>query len=390
MRVLRVLIVGGFEESGHDQRSRALAEEGADRGHVVREWRWRDQLPIDAHPVFHLHRIGVQHGAPHLSGLLYYPGLPAALERDLAKHLPVSSADVVVSTHSWSMAISSRALEMAKSNALLVDCHGDFTPGPAAVSPRVDAYVGAIISRSLPLPARNRIWLTGPPVRESFSRGVPGVQRHNFLTVIGGASSWFIEEIAPVVQLLADATRPDRVLVLSKNPDSIARWKAVLRLPAALEAEYIAGREDISDLLLQSRWLVTKASGAAVAEGLACGCRVICIPSGVFWEDEARAHLAANGAVAAIDRSMPVAEVRRILSGIKELHPIGDLCRKAASAIWDVIESGCPIKDSPREEIAALSKIAELLDDGNLHGLEHTGIALKSGIRAWGGRVDWG
>lgn len=87
-------------------------------------------------------------------------------------------------------------------------------------------------------------------------------------------------------------------------------------------------------------------------------------PPGVSWEDEARAHLAANGAVAAIDRSMPVAEIRRILSGIKEWHPIGDLCRKAESVIWDVIESDCPIKDSPREEIAALGKVAKLLNDG--------------------------
>ncbi|MFD0207129.1 MULTISPECIES: hypothetical protein [Saccharothrix] len=324
-----VLIVGGFEPSGHDSTATALAQAAVRRGHRVHAWNWREVLPgVDTHPVFHLHRRAIPAGAPHACGILDSEAIPEALGPDLAHLLPdPADYDVVLSAHPWSTAVAITAMESV-TGTMLVDCHGEFAPFPNGFHERVDLYVGGRLSRSVPAWVRRRCVPTGVPVRAQFGRDRR--PKEPKLVLLGGSAGHAITETARLAAGVAERVGARQVVAIAPNDEVASSWRTAGIPDVAVEPT------DISSQLADATWLITKASGPPVAEGLASGCQVLCPPSGVFWEDEARAYLSAERVVHPL---APLGAVpSRVDVDVEAARRVAQECVDAGSAIWTSIE----------------------------------------------------
>lgn len=318
--------------------------------------------------------------------MLDFDGIGNALALDLVEYLPdLSSYDAIISAHPWSTVIVAACLLQRHTNdPMLVDCHGEFAPFPVSVHPRVDLYVGGRIQRSLPWKIRARCVPTGIPVRRQFdARGVP---KQNKLVVMLGADGRSDAGVAECLPAIIRAVKPDTIVVLSGYQFRQEIWQeAGPELDRTIS--FVSDRDDVSDILADTKWLLTKASGSPVAEGFVSGCHVLCFASGVFWEDEARAYLSAERVVFPVGPADCLGDV--VVDDIA-LNAIADQCSSANENIWSTIEGGRepPRSDLEAKAVALLRSNVEL-DDPIVRRLERTSEVFRELCSVWdAGIVD--
>lgn len=348
---MRVLVLGGFERSGHDALAAALEQVGRERGHEVVNWCWRDHIDLAEHVLFQVHHIAASRDVPWLAGVLDSTRIAGALALDLGKWVS-ADFDAVISVHPWSTSIANRALTDGASQSFLVDLTADFTPFPVLVCPRVDCYLGPGPHRPLPLRVRHRSLQVGLPVRKSFS-GSTTKRKPGLLVVSAGAGAWLIAKTAACLPVVTEALSPSWLVALAPTVESAVEWRTALER-VGVAAEVRTGITDTGPLLSDATWLLTKASGAAVAEGLAAGCAVLALESGVFWEDEARAYLSAARVVAPVAPTDSAPSLHASLAASDQRERVAMLCRRAGDDIYDVLERGLPVgRETRGERVAA-------------------------------------
>lgn len=380
---MRALIVGGFEPSGHDSKQKAM-EEGAQRSSIeYRSFTWRTVVDT-GHPVFHLHRIGARSGMPGLASLLDDSRIADALTHDVGDDLDLSDTDVVVSVHPWSTMICASVIRREGLDVLLVDLHGEFSPGPIPLV-RVDEvglFVGVEMVASLSPTMRRRVRRTGVPVRSQFADGVDDIFPRRALTVSCGHGGWSIDAAMPTVRLMVDRTEPREIFCVGAVPPAVAD----LGEKRHLTVTPCGSASSIALALRQSRYAVTKASGTNIAECLSSGTVAVCPPSGVFWEDEARAYLSAIGAIVPselageIDLASAVASV-----GTRDRLR----CRVADAAVsaWTCIAMA--LRGHPQADDPSLGQpvglVEEILADVESHdrSLREVSRVVAELLRAW-------
>ena len=328
---MRIMICGGFEKSGHDGAAAAISEAAGTRGHECNLWTWRDHADISDLLIFNVHRVGVELGMPEITELTKDERFLETLAAELAEMLTaqLSEYDAIISVHPWST--QACAIALADSTIPLIDCHVEFSPFPVFPLKRVSAYTGTFQPRPLPLQHRRDLHLLGLPVRRDFACN--GTSKMNMLAVNLGATGWFREKCFPYVVKAVKGLGVEAAVLLSPELDEDYRS----RLQAQVDCPVNWPTADnVASTITQSEWLLTKPGGAPVAEGLAAGCKIVLVPSGIPWEEEARRELLIRHC--ALDSELPLSAWRNAIAILQERTELRRLIRAAASSIISLAE----------------------------------------------------
>lgn len=378
---MRTMVVSGFEPSGHDAVATALWEEGASRGHDVVVHNWGSIFPeVARHPLFNLPRICTMHGVPELAVLLDEKQLWNAIVTDFVDHINLTGFDVIICVHLWSTMIVAEKLKSADLDSKLIDVSGEFSRFPVVINDRVDAYVGGGSVAPLPPKIRGRCHSLGVPVRQGFiSHGKEARKEH--LVVSSGTDGWSSNQLAKVLPKVVRALNPRRVLLLAPNATSRAVWeKAISAAPDQIyEIKYRV--TDISGLLRNSRWFLTKASGPGAAEGFAAGCELILAATGVFWEDDARSDLLSLLAATPVDVSIEDDELAFLARrGASNRKLLAERCIQAAASVWQLIEEGCPQRNVDANDLTIVGSILSRLSEGQGESPLNDSVRMFAGL----------
>jgi hypothetical protein len=138
------------------------------------------------------------------------------------------------------------------------------------------------------------------------------------------------------------------------------------------------GIRDIGPLLATAEYFITKPGGAPVAEGLAAGCKVLAIPSGISWEEESLRELVLRRIVVSLrDCGQDLAQEIAALDPATELR---SMIRGAAQAVVRAAESAIEpgpfaIQDAGEIRAAVMEAIAH---DSRTGVFPHASRAIAS------------
>lgn len=378
---MRVLIVGGFEPSGHDSIAAALAEEGISRGHTVTNWNWGERFPIGDHPLFLLHHVAAELGTPTVAAILDRPDLPAALAQDLAGLLPIEEYDVVLSVHPWSTVIVAQCLQRNNKHVYFADVTCDFGGFPVFYPREVDVFFGSGRPRALSPQFSSKCMSVGIPARREFF-ATDDEKRGRLLVATAGTSGWLIERIVACIPAASRLVEPDELVVLAPNSAAATKWRSALRT-SGVRADVAEVGRDVAPWLRKARWVLTKASGAAVTESLAAGCRVLAVESGVFWEDDARDYLSSRFVVIPVEVETDMREFRSLIALESTWRDACAIARSSGTVIWNAIEERRQLEPD-RSAIATLREVARSLRKREPSStLVMTEQVLDSCLREW-------
>jgi hypothetical protein len=129
-----------------------------------------------------------------------------------------------------------------------------------------------------------RLISCGIPI-EGFGAPDNRPDTERLLVVLSGHGGWLSDHILANLRPVVDALDPHRIVVAgaSQAPET--------DIPVTV----VSHVDDMSSLLRRATWALTKCSGGSVAECLDTGTRLVGVPSGVPWEDDALRWLAFNG-----------------------------------------------------------------------------------------------
>ena len=379
-----IVVVGGFERSGHDSMAAALVAEGVRRGHKVRSWNWREIRPaIGEHLMFTMHRYAGGAGNASFAEVMANEGLVTALTTDLVSILEDSfphGVDAILSVHPWSTLALANWLDTTP-GPLLVDCHSDFTPFPVFAHRRVDSFVGTGRPRPVSAEVSLRLQVLGLPVRSSFIPSLDS-QRSRTLVVNAGSDAWAVRHVAAVVPFVSRLLQPRRIVLLAPTADAARAWEEAVEVDP--RTEILTGVTDIGPLLCAALWLLTKAGGTPVAEGLVAGCLVLAMPTGIPWEDDGLSWLAMRGYVVPVGGTFPLqwseALLRQPLESDRELR---SLLADAGSSIWRHVEAGGPLSSAGELATVARDLLASDEQRAAVDALPATALQLRKVLGSW-------
>jgi processive 1,2-diacylglycerol beta-glucosyltransferase len=288
----RVLVLTASYGSGHNEAARALAGALAAQGAeaiVV------DHFRACAHPLFdRLSRVtydAMLRRAPGLWGLAYEVGDRLASDswltfgasrvgaRALAALLTRLEPDAVLTVHATPAVVMAELGATGRPLPPHITVVTDFVAHSQWMAPGIDRYCVAadevgreFVARGIP---RQRIEVTGVPVRPEFSGGIDGAEARRALglvddapVVLAMAGSWGgLGRLPHIARVLLTSGRPVQgVLVAGQDARLLATLKA---LTAGSRLRAVGYVRDVRRLMAAADLLVTKAGGMTLAEALA-------------------------------------------------------------------------------------------------------------------------
>ena len=286
-----------------------------------------------------MHRVGAAFGAPELSTLMDNHELWQALVKDLIDKIDLIDNDVVISVHPWSTLIAAEKLRQLGSKSFLIDYSIDFARFPVVIDNRINAYIGGGEIAPFPIRIRDRCHRFGVPVPKKFV--TKGYKRPDRLIVSGGTDGFSSLRLAEVLPNVVNALNPCEIDLLSPTPSTRDVWQKTTSKLALSNYKIIDHETDISMILKDSKWYLTKASGPGVSEGLVAGCELLLVRSGVFWEDDARDALVGNHVAFPINPGLSNDKLSlNIQEWTSNRGSLALECVLAASSTWKFIEDG--------------------------------------------------
>ena len=334
--------------------------------------------------MFNLHRLAADTGLAWIAAMLGESDVVAAMLQQFRGQIDLGSHEAVIATHPWTGKLIGVEAARQGADAAIVECHAEFSRFPVFADARVDAYFGAGELAPNPTAIRKRCHTAGIPIRSSFipARNARSVRRRQ-LVVNAGASGWLIARTAVHLPLLVEALQPDTVNLLAPSEAAVDEWERRLVGSVPIANEMTIGSTDVGDLLCSSRWLLTKAGGTPVAEGLAAGCEVYSFESGVPWEDEALTWLAARYQVVAMRPNMSVDELRLAGQTVAATpRTTAHACRVAANVIWTAIERG-QFTQEPEPAAGDLTRLLHAALGGPRSTVPLISTAAAEVLRRW-------
>jgi UDP-N-acetylglucosamine:LPS N-acetylglucosamine transferase len=292
------------------------------------------------------------------------PGLEPEMALDLMPGLSLPDVDVLIGVHPWAAYFFAELAQRDGFGGPIIAVNTDFYPFPALAHPRIDLYTGVFPKLVLQPAHRARQRAIGMPVRAGFLRPGPPTAQRDLLVVAVGARPFIpLDDVMTIASAL-QRTLPDAQVVVcaGREPaDSPPRsW------PSDLEIRH--GSTDLSDLMTRARLVVTRPSGATVAEAIAARAVPVLLPSDVPWEAEAGRHLVYEGL--AVPLPVRPESIEAAVAGIWADEQRIDAIVAAgaelelgssAARLWQLAEAGRPVvADDPRAFLGAAE--AELLD----------------------------
>jgi processive 1,2-diacylglycerol beta-glucosyltransferase len=289
---MRVLILTASYGSGHNEAARSLAAGFAERdveAIVV------DHFRELVHPLFEratrrLYMALLQH-APPAWGAAYALGdwlssdSPLAFGvtrvgvRRLAARLEALRPDAVISVHATPAAAMSALAEEGRRLPPHTTVVTDFVAHSQWIARGIDRYCVAaeevgheFVARGIP---RERVSVTGVPIREAFARPADGAAARAALGLRADApvvlamagSRGSVGRLPDVVRALARRPGPVQAIVVAGRDAALAA--RLRRLTAGTTIRVTGYVEDVRTLMAAADLLITKAGGMTLAEALA-------------------------------------------------------------------------------------------------------------------------
>ena len=287
----RVLILTASYGSGHNEAARALAgaltAQGAEPVVV-------DHFGTCTHPLFdRLSRAAyaaLLRRAPLLWGLAYELGDRMASDAwmtfgmsrlgaaALGALLDRLAPDAVLTVHATPAVAMANLAAHGRRLPPHVTVVTDFVAHSQWVAAGIDRYCVAadevareLVARGIP---RERIEVTGVPVRREFGAAVDGATARRALgfvdsapVVLAMAGSWGLGRLSQIARVLATAGRPVQGLLVAGHDAQLA--KSLTGLTAGTGLRTVGFVRDIRRLMAASDLLITKAGGMTLAEAMA-------------------------------------------------------------------------------------------------------------------------
>lgn len=288
----RVLILTASYGSGHNEAARCLAAALTAQG---AEPIVLDHFRTCAHPLFdRLSRaayVGLLRRAPAVWGLAYYLGDRMASDSwmtfgasrlgaaRLGHLLDRIAPDAVLTVHATPAVAMATLAEEGRRLPPHVTVVTDFVAHSQWIAPGIDHYCVAadevgreFVARGIP---RQRITVTGVPVRPEFAAPVDGAEARRALgladdapVVLAMAGSWGgLGRLPDVARTLLATGRPVQGLLVAGHDERLRRTLEELTLGSRVRAVGYVG--DMRRVMAAADLIVTKAGGMTLAEAMA-------------------------------------------------------------------------------------------------------------------------
>ena len=368
---MRMAYASDVGDSGHKSVSQAIVEEGLARNHACEEFPlWPDDSVVARDVLFRMFREYANRRLSCLPPVIEEPGLEPEMARDLMPGLSLPDVDVLIGVHPWAAYFFAELAQRDGFEGPIIAVNTDFYEFPALAHPRIDLYTGVFPKRILPPAHRARQRAIGMPVRSGFCQAGPPVAERDLLVAAVGARPFIpLDEILAACSALQRRLPGVRVVVCAgREPADSPPFDP----PSNIEIRH--GATDLSDLMTRARLVLTRPSGATVAEAIAAGAVPVLLPSDVPWEADAARHLVYEGlAVPLPGKAGPIVDaIAGLWSDDRRVEAIAAAGRRlelgrSAERLWQLAEAGRPAA----EESRALMEPAETeLLEGYLRTLD--------------------
>lgn len=394
---MRIVIAAGLGESGHQTVARAIKDSGRVRGHQCDQIDiWPKDSNVARDVIFGLYRTYSGRGLASMPSVLGSREVADALIADMMPRIAVpADVDVIIATHATDADILAAWAQLSGFAGRLVVVHTDFTPFPVRALDRADDFVGVIPSASASAAVRRRQRPLGMPVLPGVpSPLAPPDDRRRLIVTAGAVLSRSAEDLVDLGLQLADALPEAEVEVClgrSSETGSRSSWDGG-RLDGT--GPRVAYHDSLTSLLASARLVVTKPSGATVAEATSLGAVPVLTPSVIPWERKAAGYLVQRGVAveprygeSVIDCAIRTWHDRHLISSAVAAAETLDLAG-SADRLWQLLEGIGPRAGFTDDEIGLYGDVRRGLERAasDRDPLERTAATLQ---RLLDGHFDW-
>ncbi|GAA0314880.1 hypothetical protein NE235_31975 [Actinoallomurus spadix] len=362
---MRMAYASDVGDSGHKSVSLAIVEEGVARGHTCEEFAlWPEDSVVARDVLFRMFREYANRRLPVLPPVIEHPELEPEMARDMLPDLSLPDVDVLIGVHPWAAYFFAELARRDGFDGPIIAVNTDFYEFPALAHPRIDIYTGVFPKLILPPADRARQRAIGMPVRSGFRRpGPPAAERNLIVAAVGARPFIPLDDVVAMCSALQRRLPDVRVVVCAGREAADSPLRST---PSNIEI--LHGATDLSDLMTKARLVITRPSGATVAETIAAGAVPALLPSDVPWEADAGRHLVWEGlAVPLPARAEAIVEaIEGLWADDRRVGAITGAGRRleldrSAERLWELAEAGrpAPVKD-PRALLEPAE--AELLE----------------------------
>jgi UDP-N-acetylglucosamine:LPS N-acetylglucosamine transferase len=369
---MRMAYASDVGDSGHKSVCLAIVEEGVARNHTCEEFGlWPEGSVVARDVLFRMFREYANRRLPGLPPVIEEPGLEPEMALDMMPGLSLPDVDVLIGVHPWAAYFFAELAERDGFEGPIIAVNTDFYEFPALAHPRIDIYTGVFPKLVLPPAHRARQRAIGMPVRSGFRRpGPPAAERNLIVAAVGARPFIPLDDVLTVCSALQRRLPDVQVVVCAGREPADSAPRST---PSNIEMRH--GATDLSDLMTKARFVITRPSGATVAEAIAAGAVPVLLPSDVPWEADAGRHLVYEGlAVPLPAEAEPIVEaVAALWTDADRIGAIVAAGRRleldrSAERLWELAEAGRP---APVEDPRAFLDPAEAeLLEGYLRTLD--------------------
>jgi len=343
-------------DSGHKSVSQAIVEAGLARNHACEEFPlWPDESVVARDVLFRMFREYANRRLSGLPPVIEQPGLEPEMARDMMPGLSLPDVDVLIGVHPWAAYFFAELAQRDGFEGPIIAVNTDFYEFPALAHPRIDLYTGVFPKLVLPPAHRARQRAIGMPVRSGFCQaGPPAAERDLLVAAVGARPFIPLDEILAVCSDLQRRLPGVRVVVCAgREPADSPPCDP----PSNIEIRH--GATDLSDLMTRARLVLTRPSGATVAEAIAAGAVPVLLPSDVPWEADAGRHLVYDELAVPLPRGAgPTVEpIVDVVAGLwSDDHRVDAIVAagrrlelgRSAERLWQLAEAGRPVAEESR------------------------------------------
>lgn len=364
---MRVGITAGLGDSGHQTVARAIAATGRSRGHHCEKIEiWPHNSRVSSDVLFGLYRRYAETGLPSMPSTLGAESVVESIVQEMVPRVEVDAdIDTIVATHATDADVLSAWAERSDFKGQLVVVHTDFTPFPVRALNRVDFFVGVIASVSAGADIRRRQHPIGFPVLGPDDPDPsPATKRGRLVVTAGAVSSRSTDELIELGNQLSSALPDAMVEVCLGRPDGTDEARRDGVPPTDEPGVRVGSRTSLAPLLATARIVVTKPSGATLAEAFALGAVPVLSESVIPWERKAVGYLAQLGVVVLPRFGESMIDCVRRLWNDDQLMASAQLAGRSldlgqsSTRLWDLIEgSGGPARPFTAAEIDLYGRV---------------------------------
>ncbi|MDP4176886.1 MAG: glycosyltransferase [Bacillota bacterium] len=241
------------------------------------------------------------------------------IEYKVYKLINQCNPDIIIGTHPFSVAVTTKLKETRKINIPFISVVTDFKVHYAYIDKNVDAYITAseytkesIMERKIP---KNKVFSYGIPIRKDFLLNYNNIEikDSNYFTMLIMGGSMGLSAISRVIKKLLENENDIRIIVVCGNNKTLKRSLEKKYIKNAeyqnIKLEILGFTKDIPHLMEISDVLISKPGGLTTSEAIVKRLPLI-IPFAIPGQEQENAEfLVKSGTAIKINKIKQVNEV---------------------------------------------------------------------------------